>query len=144
MAWRSVRVTNLFYDPVGHYIAKTNLYFAQPFLNFFFNKNKTSSPETNEFICNDVLKESCGYDIGFTAACVNELNDLPVADDGYVTGNNQGCRALHAVFAQTNQFHCPHVSLSNEDADNNGSIKRSNVTESGDINPEDLFDIQQR
>jgi hypothetical protein len=86
------------------------------------------------------LKESCGYDIGSTAACVDELNDLPVSDDGYVTGNTQGCRALHAVFAQTNQFHCPHVSLSNEDADNNGSFKCSNVTESVDINPEDLFD----
>lgn len=69
--------------------------------------------------------------------CLDILEDLPISEgDGtYVDGNSRSCRAIHAVFAQTNPDHCAHVSLARI-ADPNGKIV---CQESANVSPTDYF-----
>lgn len=84
-----------------------------------------------DFICEDVLAQSCNAS---TVDCRERLQRLPLTDGPYggLDGNSQGCRALHAVFAQSNpDDHCAHVAF-DPTMDAKGRIK---CQESKEISP---------
>jgi len=58
--------------------------------------------------------------------CMETYKSLPNFDDigglSYIDGNTKACRYFHAVFANTNSDHCPHISFDAEE-DVNGIVK---------------------
>ena len=69
--------------------------------------------------------------------CVDQLAELDITtgDNLYFDGYSQGCRALHAVFAESNTHHCAHISFAPiQDAD--GKVK---CQESSNIQVTELF-----
>lgn len=81
------------------------------------------------------MSSKCGFDV---AGCQGELAVLPTFSEGvYFDGNSMGCRALHAVLAETNPSkHCAHISFEPME-DPLGRIK---CQESELTDPMDLFD----
>lgn len=126
-------MAKIYYDPVEHYVPRVNVYYAEPWLVFFFD-TMLHTPTTQRFLCRDVMQHSCGWTID---NCQDRLAALPaLTDQGYADGNCVGCRALHGAFALTNpQGHCPHVSLS-PTRDPNGKTK---CQVSQNISVSDLF-----
>ena len=77
--------------------------------------------------------------------CLRRYNRLPSYDEidgaAYFDGDSKGCRNLHAIFAATNPFHCPHVSFA-PDKDDKGVIKchESQGISVADIFPQEILD----
>ena len=69
-----------------------------------------------DYVCNDVLRDSCpevyeanGLD---EESCKATYEALPASEEnGDADGNSRGCRILHSTFAIDNKEHCPHVSF---------------------------------
>ena len=79
--------------------------------------------------------------INSTDNCVQDLAALPAVEEPgkKFDGLSQGCRGLHAVFAETNpENHCAHISFTPVE-DPKGRIKCQDSSSEG-VQPEDLFD----
>merc|ERR1712161_49318 len=107
----------------------------------------TDTKATAEFVCDSIVN-TCGYDgskrrlkgesksrkaqkknkndSNAMEECMETYNSLPNFDDigglSYIDGNTKACRYFHAVFANTNSDHCPHISFDAEE-DVNGIVK---------------------
>lgn len=129
-------MSKIFYDSENNYIPRIHIYYAGPWLDFFFGAMLSQLPTTS-FLCQSVLTESCGWEI---PNCLQELEALPALTlEGYADGDCLGCRALHGAFALTNpEGHCAHISLEPKE-DPNGNIKCQTSTV---IPVEELFTPQ--
>jgi len=114
-------------------VSTINLYFTDMFLSLFFHE-LLNSDATRQYVCS-VMNGSCGLQ---AEECETTLAALPLTTDGYVDGNSQGCRALHAVLATANLDHCAHLSFKPKE-DPNGKIK---CQESKGVLPQELFDSE--
>jgi len=140
----------IYYDPGSHLsfgkeveISRVNIYYDAQFLEGLFGDVLITDP-MQEFICQTLY--DCGEEEwalqGFDSVldCQYALSALPPTGPGGigdVTGNNQGCRALHAQLAQASpKKHCPHISFV-PFADPDGLIKCQNQ---GTVQVSDLFD----
>lgn len=134
--FNEIHMVKLFFNIRERYIPTINVFYPEDYLNLLFG-TFFDSTNTRDFICG-VMEGPCATYITAPADCSAVLEALPNADEGArVDGNSQGCRALHAVFAETNpSSHCPHISFTPEE-DPSGSIK---CQEAGSTLPEDLFD----
>mmetsp|Transcript_7304 Transcript_7304/g.10338 ORF Transcript_7304/g.10338 Transcript_7304/m.10338 type:complete len:339 (+) Transcript_7304:219-1235(+) len=60
-------------------------------------------------------------------SCIQSYNELPlwheVGGRANFDGNSKGCRVLHSYWATNRAYHCPHVTLSVTDKDDNGFIR---------------------
>ena len=133
---RVISMSKLKYATLENKITRVDIFYTAPWFEFFF-VDKASTPEVNEFIC-DVMAGPCDFKVGNTNACVNKLSkSMPITTNGtYVDGNSQGCRALHAVFAETNPTaHCAHIKFQDAE-DPSGRVKCS---ESEGVTVDDLF-----
>ena len=103
------------YSISKHKITQIDVFYTDKFILWFFEE-ALGSDKTRNYVC-EVL-ESCEklYKLNGSPTrieCVDKLRALPMTDGvkGYLDGNFQGCRILHATFAQENPAHCPHVSF---------------------------------
>jgi hypothetical protein len=109
-----VYMLKTYLDFEQRYISRINVYYTNDFLRIYFDKF-LNSDKTRTFVCN-VMEGPCMSILNTTydnTTCTAILKDLPTADgtDYYIDGKSQGCRALHAVFANTNPInHCAHLS----------------------------------
>ena len=130
-------LVHYYYDPSENYIKKINVYYEVGFLDFYFDKF-LNTPQTRDFVCN-VMDNVCGFDKDTASGdCPERLEALPtLTNSSYVDGNSQGCRALHAVFADTNPTnHCPHLSFDpTPDPFGNVKCQKSKI-----MDPLDMFD----
>ena len=100
---------------------KTSKCFAPKRFPTFFADHAVVSGKVYDFICDDVLNQTCGLP---TLNCQERLRALPLyyPETGAITGDSLGCRAMHGAFASNNpETHCPHVSLEHE-SDDKGKV----------------------
>lgn len=128
------------YDFVQNYIPSMDVFYTEEFLLFMFGV-VFNTEKTRDFICS-VSEKSCpdtNMDMSHQE-CLDELERLPIASGNAsaisVTGRDFGCRALHAVFAQLNSNHCPHISFEPQE-DSEGKVK---CQKASPLSPSDLFD----
>jgi hypothetical protein len=135
----------IFYELSDNKISSINVFYSQPYLDFFFGNVLNTAP-TRNFICS-VLEDECSETYARNKlstegsnSCMLLLETLPLATGNlsYVDGYSQGCRALHAAFASQNAVHCAHISFAPEE-DPKGNIK---CQDSAEILISDLFDPQ--
>lgn len=103
----------ILFDLEKEYITQINVFYSKGFLDYYFG-NVLSSSITKNFICGEVLENSCSGVIPEQANCLDRLDNLPAAEGSQlnVDGNSLGCRALHGAFAFANPLnHCAHVAL---------------------------------
>merc|ERR1711904_530570 len=100
----------------------------------------------NEYVCDVFTGPSCQHvneagDNITKEECVAAVSDLPIAEGElmHVDSNTAGCRALHAVFAESNPSHCAHLSLTPHE-DLMGKIK---CQTSAGMHPAELFDQEE-
>ena len=119
----------VFFEPTSYNsiaISKIYVHYPEAYLRWFFG-NLTNTDQTREYVCN-VMKNSCPetWDLNmldFLGACTDRLKALDAFGDSVaVSGDTQGCRVLHSVFAETNPSHCAHLSFVPQ-ADPNGLYK---------------------
>jgi hypothetical protein len=143
----SAIMVRIFYELSDKKISSINIFYPQPYLDFFFGNILNTAP-TRKFICS-VLEDDCPETYARnnvelstkgSNSCMLLLETLPMAtgDRSYIDGYSQGCRALHASFASQNGAHCAHISFAPE-ADPMGDIK---CQDSAEILISDLFDPQ--
>jgi hypothetical protein len=116
-----------------------HVFIPENVLDLLFN-NFLVSDNTRNFICGvregpcaDYLAEDPPLD------CAGALANLPSStNEIYFDGKSQGCRALHAIFAETNPKHCAHISFAPQ-TDSDGVIK---CQESEGIKVTDVFSEQ--
>jgi hypothetical protein len=107
----------LYLDFEQRYLSRINVFYTDDFMRVYFDKFLNSVP-TRNLVCN-VMQGPCLSILNATydnnnVTCATMLNELPSTDSTkyYVDGKSQGCRALHAVFAETNPTnHCAHLSF---------------------------------
>lgn len=139
---RVVSMVKLFLDVRKRVITRGNAYYTPDYLRVIFGVG-LNSPNTRKFVCKQVIEGPCKDILSATngtVECENKLNALPAVDGSLyrVDGNTQGCRALHAVFAQTNPtLHCAHLSFEPMQ-DPKG---RNKCQKSGTALPADLFSV---
>jgi hypothetical protein len=121
----------VYFDFERRYIKRVNVFYPEDFLRIFFDKFLFSN-NTRRFICG-VIDGPCSTILNTTDnikllanndTCADLLTALPSSDERhYVDGKSQGCRTLHAAFAQTNpNTHCAHVSFAPQ-VDPSGNVK---------------------
>jgi hypothetical protein len=119
----------LFFEPTSYNsiaISKIYVYYPEEYLLWFFG-SLTNTDQTREYVCS-VMKNSCPEtwdlnELDSVDACTDRLEALDAAGDSAdVSGDTQGCRVLHSVFAETNPSHCAHLSFVPQ-ADPNGLFK---------------------
>lgn len=99
----------------GFNVKRQDLFYPENFLRLLFN-DLIGGPATTEYICDTVLRDSCGdvYQQNELdeESCKARYEALPGVDDyGYLDDKAKGCRILHAAFAIENDKHCPHMSF---------------------------------
>lgn len=127
----------VYFDYANGYAPRTDIYYHLDFLELFFG-TFLNSDETRRHTCSVLENECNGIIPPQPDDCLGELAAQPIAETSYlrVDGDSQGCRALHAAFAETNpDNHCAHVSLLPFE-DPQGRIK---CQSSSNIAVEDLF-----
>ena len=134
-----VVMLKIFYDFRMQYFTRLNVYFTNDFLRLFFDDLLNSDP-TRKYVCEQVMAGPCQSQLEITdvTACKATLQALPTleGENNHFDGNSQGCRALHAAFAETNPTqHCAHLSFPPL-ADPQGNIK---CQTSAGVLPTDLF-----
>ena len=121
------------------YIPAVHVHFPTTFIRPFMSA--LASPAGRRYVCR-TMEESCpstwaanGFDSA--AACVAELSTRNETDGpwAHFDADTQGCRLLHAVFANENSDHCAHISLTPM-ADPNG-VTKCHV--SSGYSPMDMF-----
>ena len=113
----------LYFDFNERYVKRINVHYTDDFLRVYFDV-LLNSPNTREFVCG-VMNGPCANILNVTSNCTEQLLTLPSAEGEqyFIDGKSQGCRVLHAVFANTNpDNHCAHLSFTPLE-DPNGSIK---------------------
>jgi hypothetical protein len=138
-------MARLVYSTTENYINKTHIYFTPQFVGFFFGEI-LDTDRTRNFVCNVMGTKYPEFDAPYLykdgnfehKECVKRLEKLPILTEGRVDGFDQGCRALHAVFASTNDKHCAHLSFEPME-DPNGDIK---CQVSSETSVADLFDVE--
>ena len=129
----------IFYSTQENYVKKINIYYTPSAISYIFDevfdtkKIKNYICETMENACPDIYNL---YGKMKKKECTKKLKKLPVLTDGQFSGYNQGCRILHAVFAEKNDKHCPHISFEPQ-VDSKGFIK---CQDPAGISAGDLFD----
>ena len=132
--WNTVVMTNVRFSFNTRKIPEVNIFLPLGFLVATFDDG-LNNDITREYICS-VANNNCANTTAHIDNCESRLAELPVFNDGsFVDGDSQGCRALHAVFAETNNDHCAHIAL-NATEDRKGAIKCQN---SNLMNPSDYF-----
>jgi hypothetical protein len=132
-----------FFNPTEKYATRINVFFAPGFFQFVFFQ-LFDSIQTRQYICSvyngpcaDVIDEELNADND----CESLLAALPMAngDKLWIDGNSQGCRALHAAFAEDNPTnHCAHISFQPQ-LDPKGNFK---CQETEGVLPTDLFNAE--
>ncbi|KAL3906011.1 MAG: hypothetical protein SGILL_009449, partial [Bacillariaceae sp.] len=121
------------------YFKKVGVFLTPEYLDFVFG-NILNTEQTRRYICG--ISEGCEEtNVGVTTdTCLQELEALPITEGegSYFDGNSFGCRALHAVFASTNNVRCPRISFVPQE-DPNGKIK---CQKSSNTSVYDFFDQQ--
>ena len=120
---QTVAGLKLYFDLKEGYVKRINVYYTDDLLRVYFDV-LLNSPNTREFVCG-VMNGPCANILNVTSNCTEQLLTLPSAEGEqyYIDGKSQGCRVLHAVFANTNpDNHCAHLSFTPLE-DPNGSIK---------------------
>ncbi|KAL3911801.1 MAG: hypothetical protein SGARI_001469 [Bacillariaceae sp.] len=105
------------YDYHESYISNVDVFFTKAYLNFFFG-TILNTDRTRNYICG--VSEGCeDTNVGLSREeCVQKLAELPILTDGqWLDGYDYGCRTLHAVFAEANPSHCPHLSFEPQEDD---------------------------
>ena len=119
-------LTKVFLSYDDNYMTRAYVYYAKPFLEFYFG-DQLNTVQVAEYICGDAALGSAGCRalLGDPPAdCVEQLMAKDLTDANlYVDGDSRGCRALHATFVAKNPGHCEHVSLDPTDLDYNGVLK---------------------
>lgn len=113
---------NIVYSIPRNKITSLTQFYNPALLGEFFGRLAT--PGINSFICGVLEGPGCTNALGrppksarqqrkAIRRCERALAELPISegDNAYIDGNTQGCRSLHAVFAQQNTFHCAHIAL---------------------------------
>jgi hypothetical protein len=134
-------VIKLSYNMRKFYISRINVFLPNGFIDLVFNVLHNSD-NSRAFVCS-VITGPCKSIVGFNGtaeSCEETLAALPMVDEIeealYFDGDSQGCRTLHAVFANTNpENHCAHISFEPM-ADPKGAFK---CRESVGISSSDLF-----
>jgi hypothetical protein len=125
----------LFLNYHDGFVDLTHLYFTQDFLDLLFN-DFLNSDNTRKFVCGVMEGPCADYLAESPPNCIDDLSNLPTSTNQiYFDGISQGCRVLHASFAETNPKHCAHISFPPQ-ADRDGKIK---CQESEGIKVSDLF-----
>lgn len=129
------------FDYEANQIPSMTLYFTpQAIAHIFETWAGSANSSSHELVCS-TMEESCpstwfSNSLSSKQDCLDALETLPVLQDGtHFDGNSQSCRVLHAVFARTNDMHCPHISFVPA-ADSAGAIK---CQESAGMLPSDTF-----
>ena len=120
---QTVAGLKLYFDLKEGYVKRINVYYTDDLLRVYFDV-LLNSPNTREFVCG-VMNGPCANILNVTSNCTEQLLTLPSAEGEqyFIDGKSQGCRVLHAVFANTNpDNHCAHLSFTPLE-DPNGSIK---------------------
>ena len=118
------------------YFPSTSVFLTPQWLTVAFGF-LTNTDKTRNKICE--VSEGCeGVNVGLTREeCISKLEELPlVTNDLHVDGYDYGCRVLHAVFAEINKKHCPHISFDPLE-DSKGNIK---CQQSANMQVSDQFD----
>jgi len=134
-------ITKVFYSIPTNNIPVVHIYL--PPQSMIGLNEQLDTDEARALVCSILTNPTCEAALGTTSGdlsqtdCETELAKLALTegDEGYIDSNTQGCRFLHAVLAETNGFHCAHISLDPAE-DPLGNIK-CQVSE--DILPTDLF-----
>jgi len=114
---------NIFFHLQKDYVKKIHVFFPEGYLNFFFNNFDMTV--TGKYICSTVMADVCNFDV---KECTKKLSELPITEKPHENfdGKSQGCRILHAVFAEMNpNTHCAHLSFTPL-KDPNGKLKCQN------------------
>ena len=132
-------IFRIFYSIPGNYVKKIYVYYTPSATSFLFNEVLNTS-EIKNYIC-ETMENACPdiYNLNGKMKkkeCTKKLKNLPVLTDGHFSGYNQGCRILHATFAEKNDKHCPHISFEPQ-VDSEGFLK---CQDSAGISAGDLFD----
>jgi hypothetical protein len=105
-------------------IDRAHVFLTEDLLALFFYGFLDSDNTRNfvcgvrEGVCADYIEEDPPMDCGSVLASLPTLTNEVYAD-----GNSQGCRALHATFAETNpEKHCAHLSFLPQ-VDKDGKLK---------------------
>jgi len=132
--FQTAAMIKLYYSFRYRYIKAVHVYYPRDFLTIFFDY-VLNSANTRMYICT-IIEGACSPYISSTSDCVQSLAAMPTVDsNGHVEGLSQGCRALHAVFAEKNIKHCPHISFTPMQ-DEHG---RTKCQTTGSILASDLF-----
>ena len=118
-------LTKVFLSFEENYMTRAYVYYAQPFLEFYFG-DQLNTEKVAEYVCDQALgSDGCRQLVGDPPAdCVEQFLAKDLTDANfYVDGDSRGCRALHATFVPKNPGHCEHVSLDPTDLDYWGSLK---------------------
>lgn len=103
-----VQLTKVRYNSESNKVEKIFVYYTKPYLEFIFG-HALRSRKTFEYVCS-VMKNNCDrvyQDNGIQnlQQCILQLQLLPpLTTGGYFDGDDTGCRILHAVLAETNNF----------------------------------------
>ena len=135
--WNTVIMTSVRFSFDTRKFPEVNIFLSPGFLVATFDHG-LNNDITREYVCS-VANNDCANTTDHIKDCESRLAELPVFNDAsFVDGNSQGCRALHAVFAEINHDHCPHIAL-NATKDLNGAIKCQN---SNLLNANDYFTLE--
>jgi len=130
-------MAKIYYDYRNNYVPQMDIFFPERYMKRLFGE-LLSSPQSRAFVC-DVMTGPCSSILPPPDDCEAELALLEASEDASpfrTDGNYQGCRSLHAVFAEINPpAHCPHISFAPL-ADPNNKIKCQTTL---GYAPEDFF-----
>jgi hypothetical protein len=101
----------LYFNFQKNYITTMDLYFAPGYIGLVAQSITGVNSEDN--ICN-MMAGPCNAIVTQHSDCRTKLANLPGSEGSliYIDGNTVGCRALHAIFAETNpNDHCAHLSF---------------------------------
>jgi hypothetical protein len=102
-------MARLFYSTTDNYIKKAHIYYTPEYLGFIFGE-VADTDRTRNFVCNVMGTKYPELDAPYLykdgnfeqKECVKRLEKLSMLNEVRVDGFGQGCRALRAAYASTN------------------------------------------
>lgn len=134
-------MTSFYYNMLTEKIIKLNVFYHPGFLAFVFAW-AVNTDASRTYVCqtlNSYCPEVWDANNLTSQTCIEKMSLLPTTTVGYVDGNSQGCRVLHASMASLSAKHCPHLSFVPM-VDECGKMK---CQESHGVRPDDLFDPEE-
>jgi hypothetical protein len=113
LEFQTVLLLKIFFKFEDSYISRISAFFPEGWLQFFWSDRVLDSDNTRNWIC-EVYENACASILDPVPDCAAAVAALPVyeTESVYLDGNTQGCRSIHAVFAETNPInHCAHISF---------------------------------